>query len=47
MQYVLKDTNEQFLLLYSESSLQLGIIDLKGQKTVSVHSNLNKFLITN
>ncbi len=45
IQYLLKDTDEQFLLLYSKSSQELGIIDLEGQKTVSVQSNLNKFLI--
>jgi len=44
MQYVLKDADEQFLLLYSESSQEIGIIDLEGQKTVSVQEKLNKYL---
>ena len=46
IQFLLKGTDEQFLLLYSESSQEVGIIDLEGQKTVSVQSKLNKFLIT-
>lgn len=47
MQYLLKDTNEQFLMLFSESSQEVGIIDLEGQKTVSVQEKLNKYLSFN
>ncbi len=44
IQFVLKEANEQFLILYSENSKTLGVIDLEGQKTISVKSVLHKYL---
>lgn len=44
LQFVLKDSYEQFLILYSESSQELGIIDLEGQKTLKVNQDLLNYL---
>ncbi len=47
LQFVLKDTGkEQFLLLFSKSTKQIGIIDLEGQKTLSINSKFYKYLIS-
>ncbi|AOW20334.1 hypothetical protein [Urechidicola croceus] len=42
-QIIIKDTESQFMILYSEDTQQIGFIDLQGQKVLKIGPELNKY----
>jgi hypothetical protein len=47
IQYVLKGAENQFLMLYSTASKQIGIIDIEGQETHLVKPELDNYFKNN